>query len=497
MSPGDRISSVGGSILRDRYAVRDLTEAPLLLISVSREWRETAINTPTLWKSLHIFIPSKLSPEAVQRRTIGSSIWLERSGSLPLSISLCLETLVRQIQNENSSDGDRIMATTLLKFDSRVQELTFSGPGSKLSEIANHLEQTSSHNFPLLSMFCVRITKMANSRDLDLPFASLVRQMPILNNLAMINFIQHGRAYVRLELGWENLTELTLHPPIARQADLARFSPGEILNILGRTRRLQSVTLSIDISYWDHASTAGTTVVNLLALSEIRLIFLHFSYQPLLMKTFFPNFFRSIVCPSLKTLYVSWQGANITDVPFSALVSLQGLETLSLDMPLTPNALLQCLSLVPNLSLLEIVNRTTRGDELLGIPPSLSESHTVDNSVLTCLGSASGETNHTRLCPGLQHIRIIFKDNFSSSITYNALLAFLESRIQMKMLQSCDIYFPEPQDEPTEEEARRLQALVDSGLKLRIRCGSLDYGVRMIHPQRDFRGHLDHAMSCC
>ncbi|KAE9397574.1 hypothetical protein BT96DRAFT_776309, partial [Gymnopus androsaceus JB14] len=37
----------------DRYAVRDIAEAPLLFTGVSREWRRTAVSTPALWKSLH------------------------------------------------------------------------------------------------------------------------------------------------------------------------------------------------------------------------------------------------------------------------------------------------------------------------------------------------------------------------------------------------------------------------------------------------------------
>ncbi|KAE9397565.1 hypothetical protein BT96DRAFT_771414, partial [Gymnopus androsaceus JB14] len=72
----------------DRHAVRDIAEAPLLLTNISREWRRTAVATPALWSSLHLFIPLSLSSQAVERRVTGSALWLERSGSLPLSISL-------------------------------------------------------------------------------------------------------------------------------------------------------------------------------------------------------------------------------------------------------------------------------------------------------------------------------------------------------------------------------------------------------------------------
>ncbi|KAE9402850.1 hypothetical protein BT96DRAFT_815863, partial [Gymnopus androsaceus JB14] len=49
----------------ERYAVRDLTQAPLLLTAISRDWRQTAINTSALWQSLHIYIPSDMSSQAI------------------------------------------------------------------------------------------------------------------------------------------------------------------------------------------------------------------------------------------------------------------------------------------------------------------------------------------------------------------------------------------------------------------------------------------------
>ncbi|KAE9388743.1 hypothetical protein BT96DRAFT_835814, partial [Gymnopus androsaceus JB14] len=72
----------------DRYAVRSVAEAPLLLTAVSREWRQAAIGTPALWSSLHLYLPSELSSQTVHERIIGSTLWLDRTGSLPVSISL-------------------------------------------------------------------------------------------------------------------------------------------------------------------------------------------------------------------------------------------------------------------------------------------------------------------------------------------------------------------------------------------------------------------------
>ncbi|KAE9397883.1 hypothetical protein BT96DRAFT_822765, partial [Gymnopus androsaceus JB14] len=70
------------------YPVRNLNEAPLIFTTVCRQWRIVAIITPRLWNSLHLFLPSQLSEEACSRRIAGATLWLQRSGSLPLSISL-------------------------------------------------------------------------------------------------------------------------------------------------------------------------------------------------------------------------------------------------------------------------------------------------------------------------------------------------------------------------------------------------------------------------
>ncbi|THV00263.1 hypothetical protein K435DRAFT_558724, partial [Dendrothele bispora CBS 962.96] len=69
---------------------RDLSEPPLLLTLVCKQWREIAFSTPCLWSALHIYIPhSRDSDENfLERRKRGIKQWLERSGNLPISLSL-------------------------------------------------------------------------------------------------------------------------------------------------------------------------------------------------------------------------------------------------------------------------------------------------------------------------------------------------------------------------------------------------------------------------
>ncbi|KAE9386762.1 hypothetical protein BT96DRAFT_921249 [Gymnopus androsaceus JB14] len=131
--------------------------------------------------------------------------------------------------------------------------------------------------------------------------------------------------YGRLELDWTNLTELTLQPAIGYRE--SALSPQEILNILARTRRLQTLTILIDIvSDWVLAD--GNAVVNLPEMCEMQLI-LSGSISPynhnnidgsLAVPTFVPIFFRFLLCPSLKRFSVRSSRKGLIDM-LSALPS--------------------------------------------------------------------------------------------------------------------------------------------------------------------------------
>ncbi|KAF7375550.1 F-box domain-containing protein [Mycena sanguinolenta] len=61
------------------------SEAPFLLAQICRQWRQIALDTPRLWRSL-IFNHEEASIELLQ-------LWLSRSGSLPLNLDLqCWDT---------------------------------------------------------------------------------------------------------------------------------------------------------------------------------------------------------------------------------------------------------------------------------------------------------------------------------------------------------------------------------------------------------------------
>ncbi|KAJ7197801.1 hypothetical protein GGX14DRAFT_573950 [Mycena pura] len=71
------------------YASMKPSEAPLLLCRLCRDWRNLALSMPRLWASLHFpeFLYLRPSHDSAQLE-----LWLNRSGGLPLSIFLAIDT---------------------------------------------------------------------------------------------------------------------------------------------------------------------------------------------------------------------------------------------------------------------------------------------------------------------------------------------------------------------------------------------------------------------
>ena len=69
---------------------------PLLLSSVCSDWRKTVVETPDLWSSIKIDLPSisqtsDIASSTLPRLATLIDEWLSRSGHLPLNISLCYD----------------------------------------------------------------------------------------------------------------------------------------------------------------------------------------------------------------------------------------------------------------------------------------------------------------------------------------------------------------------------------------------------------------------
>jgi hypothetical protein len=80
----------------DHNAIMSCREAPLLLGRVCSSWRSNSTSTPKLWSSIHISVPDpgpwrgngNVGAEDTDVFLQAITVWLNRSGALPLSISL-------------------------------------------------------------------------------------------------------------------------------------------------------------------------------------------------------------------------------------------------------------------------------------------------------------------------------------------------------------------------------------------------------------------------
>ncbi|KAJ7140707.1 hypothetical protein C8R44DRAFT_761767 [Mycena epipterygia] len=75
------------SLPSTRNSIMAGEDSPLLLCRICSAWRQLAISTPRLWSSLHIVVPGRSRINGLVEMV---TLWLSRSGIIPLSISVIL-----------------------------------------------------------------------------------------------------------------------------------------------------------------------------------------------------------------------------------------------------------------------------------------------------------------------------------------------------------------------------------------------------------------------
>ncbi|KAK1221264.1 hypothetical protein PQX77_015924 [Marasmius sp. AFHP31] len=226
-------------------AICTVKEAPLMLTTVCRTWKEVALNTPRLWNSVHIFSagqpvapsledpsPHELVHEPTQAKVLqGIKLWLDRSGSLPLTLSIhIVEPALPMSPSEDLSDQEiEVTSTNLLEIMdllagySRRWKILSLGPGARASH-QRPFSRLTAEDVPLLET--VYTGDMNLFSDVPLPFppgpwnnnpqqkaipsptpmAKLISKGPLLRSL----HLQQGSiSTLRIPLGWCHLTELS------------------------------------------------------------------------------------------------------------------------------------------------------------------------------------------------------------------------------------------------------------------------------------------------
>lgn len=479
------------SALRSSYPVRDLNVAPLLLTKICRHWRNVALNTPQLWNSLHIFLPSQLTPSACSQRIAGMKLWLRRSGALPLSLSFHGSILVEGLMTDrkdlaaiSQENMERMISESLMPFSDRFRDIDLS----LTLPIFATFNKLSPSTFPTLESLRVNAAGPIGNGQGSQSFGPLLSRMPCLKVLEVNRFLVNDKDYHSLPVyNWGNLTNLTIDDPLTIV---------EIVATLSQTPLMQSVFFHIFIGPID-STTARTTLpvapIHLDNLTEMRLVCipgpvtaLHAAH-PEYIAHFFQNkmslFTECIQCPALRKFGCStdWPVLVVPKWPFTGL-PMHGLETLDLDIPLMPDALTECLLQTPNLVNFQFKTHwhklfPLQDSHLYGLvlsPVSLAIS-TPSSSSPSTLGPWWSHLQNIRI---LSHVSIYPVPRFYSGsesmipFTSAALTNLLQSRSQtqtVSRLKSCEVLYHASADISfSEAELNTLQHLKHGGMKLRM-----------------------------
>ncbi|KAJ8095761.1 hypothetical protein PM082_022868 [Marasmius tenuissimus] len=154
--PEDLWGEVFIRCLPDKHLpVHRASEAPLILTAICRSWRDIALRTPRLWNSFHLTLPDPSSVgddedllALLESRKEGVKLWLERSGALPLDLSLVMDTPLGYVGSraDNYSDCIGIFAEYCTRW--RSISLFNISPSA-----VNRFSSISPGNLPLLEAF--------------------------------------------------------------------------------------------------------------------------------------------------------------------------------------------------------------------------------------------------------------------------------------------------------------------------------------------------------
>ncbi|KIK66066.1 hypothetical protein GYMLUDRAFT_38542 [Collybiopsis luxurians FD-317 M1] len=475
------------------YAVRDLNEAPLLLTRICRDWRIIALDTPRLWKTLHIYLPPNLSSVACSRRMEGVTAWLERSGSLSVSISFhgstdLTRTLVHAHMNISSERTDlaqnnmESMIRTLLRFSSRFGQLFLSLSSSNFSTFSD----LAPSNFPALTSLQLHVTdyhigshtpaQLQLEERMDFP--PLLAGMPLLKALRVDQFFGKDYDYTSLPCNWENLTTVVIKDFL---------TPQQILAILVEAPQLQSVSLAISFADFEPISHP---LVHLPHLSELRLSagYGQANGAGLIWTASLADFRRieegvkfvlgcfqfsaALKLFSFASTHISVRDMIYIEWPFAG-IPLHNLETLELAIPLESQALQGFSELLS-----QSHNLVTLRYNAVNLAGQLQDMH--------LLGLTPSSDNPDPWCPKLQKIQILngyahylpysstaeYTEPFNAC-TGTAVTTFIQRRFDMS-LKSCSMLFPKKLTF-AEAELETLRSLQKQGHELQVSYAKSGY----------------------
>jgi len=334
---------------------RNLAEAPLLLTLVCKQWREIALSTPRMWCALHIYVPySRFNDvQFIEKRKAGIQQWLERSGSLPISLSVTHKhptwTPVHDPDNPEApldpySEESPLssLMKCLVSFSPRWGELTLNVPIAALRPIAS----IPPERLLVLHRISVSVPfSYTDSHNLGASFTAFLDCLPQLNALYLR---EHSMPEIQSGFRWSRLTELSLLPH--NNADtILRYS--DAIRLLLQTDNLRVCKLMVRLS-----STSEQLQVTLPSLYDLTLIFSAHEEPS-------THLAHSLTAPSLINLAItsSWGYENMhsahsfyNEILTKLLGESTGIQNLHVAVAMPIGSLVQCLQSSPQIKSLTI-----------------------------------------------------------------------------------------------------------------------------------------------
>ncbi|KAJ7186073.1 hypothetical protein C8R46DRAFT_881971, partial [Mycena filopes] len=149
--------------------------SPTLLTQICRQWRSIALDTPTLWRAM------SLTSDSIEQESYLFDLWLNRSGSCPLSVNFC----------DWYSEAELPVLRRVLQHSPRLDELRVVLPV--------HPMLKTPHPLPMLRRL-----------DLTLSGAPVPQDIVLFSDAPQLRTVILHLASLRVLLPWFQITSLTL-----------------------------------------------------------------------------------------------------------------------------------------------------------------------------------------------------------------------------------------------------------------------------------------------
>jgi hypothetical protein len=370
------------------YSILSATEAPMLLTRVCGQWRSVALSSPRIWTRLHIPLPGdpqmlsnyrisgmnfdravevrrqKFS-KIMQLRCQAVKEWLDRSGSLPLSLSISFPFGYEPSTDSDGAEDDEVvdpLFRTIRPFASRWRHLDLSMPF--------HIYQKLERKIPLddLSMLQYFKGNIFLHSSTPPPQPTLIPlhiiELPTLEALSL-SCIQLTMSLSHYPNSWDRLTNICFESPV---------SDTDLLETLKQCRNLITLDANIQIP-WVRPDGLEPTL-EMVLLPHLKILKLRESGPAsALISTINAPFIKSLRyrCPPRSEINgLPDIEAPLLLIPESLIWLISNaaasLETLSIEpSTLRPEHVLQCLQLAAH------VKELIFGDKPDFLPPDLEE----------------------------------------------------------------------------------------------------------------------------